>query len=168
MNIDTQTIRRLRDALVANGRLTAANSDTVEIESQSQASLQRVAPFAETMYLMMMVDGKAATEEREAIRGALQMLTHGLLNSNSLDDILRRCETVVQEFGVERRLQAIGAQLSADRLDRETAFTLAAVVAMADKQVLESESLLVQSIAEWYGVSSSRCRVILQSVEGRS
>ena len=166
LDIDTQTIRRLRDALVAGGRVSesADGTATKNIDARSQASINRVSPFAETMYLMMMADGDASESERDAIRGALQVLTHGLLDRSVLDDILKRCEVEAREQGVEARLQAIGARLCGDRLDRETAFTLAAAVAMADDQVVEQESLLVESIAEWYGISARRCTDILQQL----
>lgn len=166
INLDTQTIRRLRDALVENGRIDDNDHSGGDIAARSQASLARVAPFVETMYLMMMVDGEAADAERDALRGAVNMLTHGLLQAGDLDDVLQRCEEEARKQGVEHRLQTIGARLCADRLDRETAFSLAAAVALADNQVVEAESLLVESIAEWYGVSSKRCAAILDEVGG--
>lgn len=171
LNIDTQTVRRLRDALIESGRLEERSPVTnsgSKIDDRSQALIDRVSPFAETMYLTMMVDGEAAESEKEAIRGALQMLTQGFLDESMLEKILDRCQTVAQEQGVEFRLQTLGAQLCADRQDRETAFTLAAAVAMADNQVADEESLLVGSIAEWYGVSGKRCSEILQQIENQS
>jgi hypothetical protein len=70
----------------------------------------------------------------------------------------------VAEFGVNHCLRDIGVRLSADRLDRETAFTLAAAVALADRHLLEQESSLMLSIAEWYGVSGKRAMQLLQQV----
>ena len=168
LDIDTQTIKRLRDALIESGRLqeaSEAKESPNKIDDRQQASIDRVAPFAETMYLMMMADGDAAEAEKDAIRGALLMLTHGFLESSILDGMLQRCELAAEEQGVEFRLQSIGAHLSADRQDRETAFTLAAAVAVADNQVAEEESTLIESIAEWYGISSKRSDQILRQIE---
>jgi uncharacterized tellurite resistance protein B-like protein len=119
------------------------------------------------MYLTMMADGEAADTEKEAIRGALQVLTQGFLDESMLVKIMQRCEAAAQEQGVELRLQSLGAQLCADQQDRETAFTLAAAVAVADNQLVEEESSLVGLIAEWYGVSDKRCGEILQQLENQ-
>jgi uncharacterized tellurite resistance protein B-like protein len=167
VNIDTGKIRRLRDALVEGGRL----EPTVDLQGDRPAdrgrlaALDRVAPFVETMYLMMMVDGEGDKPEQEAIRGAMRVLTHGLLDDEVLEELTRRCEQQVRDQGIEARLQAIGSRICADRLDRETAFSLAAAMALADNKVVTEESLLVASIAEWFGVSGKRCRELLQEFE---
>ena len=167
MNIDTGRIRRLRDALVESGRLEA----TEDLQGDRPASrgrlaaLDRVAPFVETMYLMMMVDGERDEPEQEAIRGAMRVLTQGLLDDTGLGELIQRIEQQVRDQGVEARLQAIGSRICADRQDRETAFSLAAAMALADDKVATEESLLVASIAEWFGVSGRRCREILQEFE---
>jgi tellurite resistance protein len=62
-------------------------------------------------------------------------------------------------------LQAIGNHICADRSDRETGFTLAAAVALADDKVVAEESSLLASIAEWFGLSSRRSREILQQFD---
>ncbi|PCH52229.1 MAG: hypothetical protein COC20_03960 [Cellvibrionales bacterium] len=167
LKLDTTTIRRLTDVLLENGQLQerAATSGDAKLEGDRlQAVIDRVSPFAETMCLTMLADGEVAELERETIRGALQVLTDGALGQEILDDMLQRCEAVANEQGVEYRLQAIGAQLCASRQDREMAFTLAAAVAVADNEVAEEESSLVECIAEWYGVSSKRCQQILEQV----
>ena len=167
MDIDTGRIRRRRDALVEGGRVdAAADLDGDRPASRGAlASLERVAPFVETMYLMMMADDEGGALERDAIRGAMRVLTHGLLQDSELEELLQRFETLLHEQGAEVRLQAIGSRICADRVDRETAFSLAAATALADNKVVTEESLLVASIAEWFGVSSKRCRELLQEFE---
>lgn len=161
MHIDTATIRRLRDALLANGRIATAAVDNVD-EGRRKASLQRVQPFVETMYLMMVIDGEPDRAEYEVMRGALGMLTDGLLHGAALDEMLGDCEALAREQGVMARLQAVGGRICADRVDRETAFSLATAVAIADGKLLAEESSLVESIAEWYGISAKRCAQLLQ------
>lgn len=168
MDIDTATVRRLRDALLVCGQQEGsvrADGGARPRDRGRQAALERVAPFVETMYLMMMVDGEADGQERIALRGALLALTDGLLESEVLDELLQRCCLAVAEQGVEARLQAIGSRICANRQDRELAFTLAAAVALADGAVADEESLLVRSIGEWFGVSTRRCHEILQQFE---
>ena len=167
MNIDTGKIRRLRDALVEGGRLQSTEVPQGDRPASRGrlAALDRVAPFVETMYLMMMVDGQGDKPEQEAIRGAIRVLTQGLLDDEGLGELVRHIEQQVLDQGVEARLQAIGSRICADRLDRETAFSLAAAMALADDKVVTEESLLVASIAEWFGVSGKRCREILQEFD---
>ena len=167
MDIDTGRIRRLRDALIEGGRVGAVVDQQGDRPASrgTRASLERVAPFVETMYLMMMADDEGGALERDAIRGAMRVLTHGLLQDSELEELTQRFEALLQEQGVEARLQAIGSRICADRVDRETAFSLAAAMALADNKVVTEESLLVASIAEWFGVSGKRCRELLQELE---
>ena len=165
MNIDTNIIRRLRDGLVQRGSMSNdADLDTDIPAQYQQAVLERFAPFAETMYLMMLIDGHAANAELDAIHGAMQIMTDNTLDHETLSEIFKRCAKEVDEYGVEGRLQFVGARLSADRVDRETAFSLAAAVAIADNELEEVEVTLMDSIAEWYGISSKRCKEILQEL----
>ncbi|MCB1672152.1 MAG: TerB family tellurite resistance protein [Gammaproteobacteria bacterium] len=164
LKIDTETIRRLRDALIAKGQLEADQDgdSNVNVANQVEASMKRVSPFVETLYLVMIADGLIENSEKEAIRGAISLLTHGFLNQQALDTIMESCESEVSQHGVEARLQKIGTIVSADRQDREIAFTLAAAVALADHDLASQEGSLLESIAEWYGVSERRREEILQ------
>ena len=108
LNINTRTIRRLRDSLVESGRLddkpVGVDAENIS-DDRYQAVIDRVSPFAETMYLTMMADGEAAEAEKETIRGALQVLTEGFLEESMLTKILQGCETAAREQGAQLRLQ---------------------------------------------------------------
>ena len=168
MDINTGTIQRLRDALVAGGRLAHQDSAVApeDDSTRTHAALQRFYPYAETLYLMMMIDEHADDAELDAIRGAMRILTNGSLSDGMLDDIFQRCAQRASQRGVENCLQEIGAQLATDRLDRETAFTLAAAMALADDQLHGSESALMLSIAEWFGISGKRAAALLADAQG--
>lgn len=163
VNIDTAAIRRLRDALLDTGRLGPVPEPAAagELGARRELAAKRVAPFVETMYLAMMADGAATTEEIAAVTGAARILTDGLLQEAQLEQLLAHCAAVAAEHGVSSRLQMLGARLCADRMDRETAFSLAAAVAMADKQLDPRESELINDVAEWYGISSRRLGELL-------
>jgi hypothetical protein len=91
-----------------------------------------------------------------------------VLREPELEQIIKRCEALAREQGVEARLEAVGSRLCADRMDREMAFSLAAVVALADQTLAREELRLIDSIAQWYGISSHRCAQILQQFEGNA
>lgn len=158
--IDTDVIRRLRDALLAEGLSDAAQAADA-IASRRDAALARVAPFAETMYLVMIADGHSTDEELTSVRGAIRILTQGLLNDADLEALLQRCDAAVSERGAAHLLQVLGGRLCANRSDRETAFTLAAAVAMADDDIAAEESEMIDNVAEWFGVSSRRAGELL-------
>ena len=103
----------------------------------------------------------ALSPEQDAIRGALRILTQGLIDEGSLETLLREFPARLQRQGLQHRLQAIGSVVCANRRDRETALTLAAAVALADHAVTGEEGELVSSIAEWFGVSRKRCLELL-------
>jgi uncharacterized tellurite resistance protein B-like protein len=162
MDVDTPMIRRLRDALldqaaaeVPAGQVTDAAADAV---------LNRIAPFLETMYLMMLVDGETDLQEQSAIRGALGFLGQGLVSEGQLDALLEQFGQRLSQSSIEGRLQSIGGYISADRDDREMAFSLAAATAIADGHVDLHESGLLETIAEWFGISSRRRRELLDAV----
>jgi DnaJ-domain-containing protein 1 len=162
MNMDTRTVRRLRDALVeVGGAVKDAAADPPETDRGREASLKRVEPFLETMYLMMMADGQSDVAEQAAMRGALRILTQGLIDTGTLESLLRTFAARLGQQGLEHRLQAIGGVVCANKRDRETALTLAAAIALADHAVAGEEGELVSSIAEWFGVSRRRCLELL-------
>lgn len=166
LHINSATIRRLRDALLEEGGLTSGPAADISCPMRD-AARARVAPFAETMYLVMLADGECAPQEMASVRGAIRMLTQGLLADSDLDDMLLRCDTAAQERGAGALLRALGSKLCAQRSDRETAFTLAAAVALADDTVTDEETAFMDEVAEWFGVSLRRAAELLGEVQSR-
>jgi uncharacterized tellurite resistance protein B-like protein len=167
LQIDSATIRRLRDALLAEGNQSPEPAADINCPHRA-AARARVAPFAETMYLVMLADGDCAPQEMASVRGAIRILTQGLLADSDLDDMLQRCEAAAKERGAAAMLQTLGSKLCAQRNDRETAFTLAAAIALADDTVTDEETSFMDDVAEWFGVSSRRAAELLGEVQSRS
>ena len=167
MEIDTKTIQRVRDALLERGRAVSG----VEGEEATDAPvafgqdlLERFTPFAEIMFLVAMVDGHEDPAELDALCGAMQMLTADQIPRQALTDIHQRCRHDLSQLGVQRHLEKIGLQLASDRMDRETAFTLAAAVALADDHVHGAERELMSEIAEYLGISNKAARALLSDL----
>jgi len=167
MNLDTAVIQRLRDALVQQGHVPEAGAPDASIGGDVEhrhETLERFRPFAETMFLVAIADGVEDPAEIAALRGAMNILTANQLSEDALVDIYQRCKHDVSEIGVDAYLERIGLRLSMDRMDRETAFTLAAAVALADNRVDGSETALMGSIAEYFGISNSASRRLLEEL----
>ncbi len=164
MNLDTAAIRRLRDHFVEVDAAHIGSSSTPP-DAVAQAVLRRAEPFAETMYLVMMADGSAGEEEQKALVGALHVLTHGAAAGDAAQAMFDRFAQNLATFGAHSRLQQIGARLSAQAQDRETAFSLGAMVALADDNIDWRESELIHHLAEFYGVSDRRIEALLQAFD---
>ena len=164
IDIDTAAIRRLRDYFLDTDTSTADETSALP-EAALAAVLRRAEPFAETMYLMMMADGTAGDEERQALAGAFHVLTQGAASDAIVADMLETFADNLQQQGAESRLQQIGVHLSANVEDRETAFSLGAVVALADHTVDVRESELIAVLAEYYGISNRRVDALLNALD---
>jgi len=62
-------------------------------------------------------------------------------------------------------LQEIAEQLAEDPNEAESAFTLAAAVALADDEVSDDENAFINRLAEWFGISAPRAAEILDQLE---
>jgi tellurite resistance protein len=162
--LDTAFLRRLRDQLLERGAPSLVPKPRVPLEdlpSLPAASLDRVAPHAELLFLMLSVDGKADRRELATIRGAVRTLADGLLRGGTADDLVDRFRAQLDAEGLARRLEAVTAKLAADREDAELAALLAAAVALADEQVDTRERALFDEIIEGLGIGKRRLDEIL-------
>ena len=131
--------------------------------ARREALLRRIEPFAETMYLVMMAVAESSAVERQALLSALDVLTGGAVDVSDLQALLERFDASAVRDGSEARLLQIGSRLATDREDRETAYTLAAVVALADERVEPGENRVLEWVREYFGVSDRRARALLDS-----
>ncbi len=173
MKIRTATILRLRDAMLESGRRpssvvspayeTLARAGLLSAEESS--ALTRIEPLAETMFLMVAADGKIADEEHDALRGAIRGLADNLLRTGTINVMLENFERRLAEHGRNQRLHEIAEELSEHPADAESAFTLAAAVALADDEVADEEEKFINQLAEWLGISGERAGEILDQLE---
>lgn len=172
MRIRTATILRLRDALLESGRRPSAVISSA-YETLARAGLltpeeahavARVEPLAEVMFLMMAADGEYGDAERDAIRGAVRGLTDNQLHSGTIDVMLEQFAARVSQQGRLRRLQEIASELAEHRSDAESAFVLAAAVAVADDHVADEENAFLNLLAQWLQVSPARASELLDEL----
>lgn len=173
MNVKTQTIARLRDALLESGRrpstvLSSAYEALTRaglLSLEETTALNRVDPLAETMFLMMAVDGKVAEVERDAVRGAIRGLTDNVLRTGTINVMLETYAERLAEQGRDQRLHEIAEDLADEPSEAEGAFALAAAVAYADDEVDATENEFINQLAEWLGISSARAEEILDQLD---
>jgi tellurite resistance protein len=173
MKIHTATIERLRDTLLQSGRrpsmVVSSAYETLTREGlltpEEVGSINRVGPLAETMFLMMAADGTLAEVERDAVRGAIRGLTDDLLRSGTINVMLEGYEKRLAESGRDARLQEIAEEIAEDPHEAESAFALAAAIALADDEVSDDENAFINQLAEWFGISPDRAAEILDQLE---
>ncbi len=173
MKIETVTITRLRDALLASGRRpTTVLSPAYEtltreglLSNEETVVLSRVESLAETMFLMMSADGKIEEAERDVVRGAIRGLSDNLLRSGTINVMLETYQQRLDEQGRDARLHEIAEEISGEPSEAEGAFALAAAVALADEDVADEENALINQLAEWFGISEERAGEILDQLE---
>lgn len=173
MKIETETISRLRDALLQSGRrpslVMSPAYETLTrqglLSPEEMAALNRVDPLAETMFLMMAVDGKLAEQEQDAVRGAIRGLTDNLLRTGTIKVMLENYQKRLDDQGRDARLHEIAEELSGEPSEAEGAFALAAAIALADDIVADEENAFINQLAEWFGISEGRANAILDELE---
>jgi tellurite resistance protein len=141
--------------------LTRANL----LSPEESATLNRVDPLAETMYLMSAVDGSVSDTEREAVLGAIRGLTDNALRTGTIKVMLENYEARLKEQGRDARLQEIAEEIESEPSEAESAFALAAAIALADDDVHEAENEFINQLAEWFGISAERTSEILDQLE---
>ncbi len=135
------------------------------LSPEEMGAISRVEPMAETMFLMMSVDGKVAEEERDAVRGAIRGLTDNLLRSGTINVLLEGYEQRLAESGRDQRLGEIADAIAEDPTEAEGAFALAAAVALADDEVTDTENAFINQLADWFGITPERATEILDQLE---
>ena len=173
MKLKTRTIERLRDALLESGRrpsvVVSSAYETLTREGllspEEITALNRVDPLAETMFLMMAADGKLTNDERDAVRGGIRGLTDDVLRTGTINVMLDNYQRRLDSDGRDERLRQIAETIADAPSEAESAFALAAAVALADDDVAEEENSFINQLATWFGIDSDRAGTILDQVE---
>jgi uncharacterized membrane protein YebE (DUF533 family) len=156
-------IERLRDKLLQRGRPSIAPGPWPPVREQPAAAAmyRRLRPIAEAMYLVMESDSQIVQQERDALRGALRMLTAGTLSSSAMESMLGEFRQALAREGLPLRLDNVAAELYGDADDVELALALVAAAAMADGGIGDPERKTMQELAERLDVGASRLRELI-------
>jgi tellurite resistance protein len=173
VKLKTRTIERLRDALLESGRrpsvVVSSAYETLTREGllspEEIAALNRVDPLAETMFLMMAADGKLTDSERDAVRGGIRGLTDDVLRTGTINVMLDNYQRRLDAEGRDERLRQIAEAIAEEPSEAESAFALAAAVALADDDVAEEENSFINQLASWFSIEPDRAGIILDQIE---
>ncbi|MCH2109144.1 MAG: TerB family tellurite resistance protein [Polyangiaceae bacterium] len=171
MKIRTTTIQRLRDALLKSGRRQSIVSSSAYrtlareglLSETEKNAITKVASIAEVMFLMMAADEMIVIEEMDAFRGAIRGLSGDVISDDLMQVLIEDFALRLKEEGRTARLRAV-AEAIQDEHEVESAFTLAAAVALADDQVEASEQTLLEELAQWFGLSPEQSQGLLSQL----
>lgn len=155
--VEPSALAALRDQLLERG--TESSQGLVRDRASSKPNeplLQRLSPFLELLYLMMVADGKCETRERQLLRGVIRTLGGSALVDSAVEPLLSAFDANLEAAGAEARLETVASVLTADRLDAEAAFTLTATMALADDDVDAPEHAVLTQLSEMLGISAKR------------
>jgi uncharacterized tellurite resistance protein B-like protein len=164
MQLDTPTIRRLRDRLLSAGGAPferESHRPIAGLSLEQQACVDRVTPLAEVLFLTMAIDGARARSESAAIRNGIGLLADDLLPRHAIDRLLLDFDERLSEQGQEARLEAIASRFALNKPDAEAAFTLAAAIVLADGRVADAERTLMDRMRRYFGIPAERATALL-------
>lgn len=167
MEIRTSTILRLRDALLQSGHressvTTSAYRTLIKrglFTEDETAAVERVGPFAESMFLVIAADEQVTDTELTALRGAVRGLTGDILSDEILIMLMEKYARLLQTDGLQKRLETIAVLL--DATETQHAWALSAAVALADEQLVEAEDSVIQKMRRAYGLDDQQVRTVL-------
>lgn len=147
-------LERLREKLLHSGRPSYPPGALTSLHPKPELAelLSRVRPFAEAMYLVLAADSDLGGRERDALRGALRILTEGMLSQSDMDALLRALEAARAREGTALRLDAVASALYGDRSDAELALHLAVAATRIDGRLDTREQAMVFALAARLGI----------------
>ena len=115
------------------------------------AVLNRVAPIAEALFLVMSADGVCTLEEKVALRGALRTITDDELSEPAIRALIERLDATLGAESRTARISRVASQLAGDRDDSKVAIELAAALILSDGIVTDDERDVLEQLAEETG-----------------
>lgn len=118
--------------------------------------------IVETCYLVATADGFAA-EERGAVADLVGFATGDLFTRDRAESVFAAHAKLLEEQGLEARLDAIAARLD-DFVAREEAMSFAALVAVADRELADKEAVMLMALAKRFDFSRGEVQAVVRQV----
>ncbi|HWP07151.1 MAG TPA: TerB family tellurite resistance protein, partial [Polyangiaceae bacterium] len=99
------------------------------------------------------------------VRGGIRGLTDDALHSGTIAVMLQNYQRRLDQDGRDERLRQIAETIAVEPGDAESAFALAAAVALADDDVAEEENAFINQLAGWFGITPERSGQILDQLD---
>lgn len=124
--------------------------------------------LCEAMYIMMAADGRVLNVERDVLKGALRSLTDDAVRSVYIEAMLDTAAKRLAAEGYEARLKVVIERLKADPVKAEVAYAIAAAIALADDELHDNESAMLEQLAAGLSIDASHVEAIMAELETES
>lgn len=118
--------------------------------------------IVETCYLVAVADG-FASEERGAVADLVGFATGDLIAGDKAEEVFAAYAKLLEEQGLEARLDAIAEQLD-DFVAREEAMSFAALIAVADGELATKETVMLMALAKRFDFSRGEVQAVVKQV----
>lgn len=133
------------------------------LSAAQNKALERVAPAAECMFLVIAADQQVTDTELAALRGAIRGLAGDVLSDELLVMMMEKFALRLRDEGVDARLTAIARGLEVE--ESQSVFGLAAAAALADNQVADEEGSVLEKLKSALELSDDAVAAILGELE---
>lgn len=172
MQLRTKTIERLRDALLASGKRKSSVSSSAYrtllreglLSDAENEAVERIAPAAEAMFLVIAADHQITDTELAALRGAIRGLTGDALSDELVQVLMEQFALKLRDEGRDARLREI-AKTTLDAGEALNTFSLAAAVALADDQVADSENTVLAALKRSFELTDDDVSAVLGQLD---
>ncbi len=163
--LSTETLELLRDKLQSRGQRPSMLLPTARVDLiEALQIVEEYGAMCEVMYLMAAADNKVLNVEREVMRGALDVLSNGLVRTAHMEAMIDSSSRRIATKGADGCLEASIDALANDPVRAETTMLLAAAVAAADGEVSSEEEALLTKLASGLGISEARAKELLEQL----
>lgn len=129
---------------------------------EDEAAGQYFSAIIEACYLVAAADG-LAEEEGSAVRELIRFATGEALLEKRAAELFESYGTLLEEQGLEARLDAVAERLE-DFLAREECMGFAALVAVADGELAEREVVVLMALAARFDFSAGEVQAAVHQV----
>ncbi len=137
-------------------------SSSPPASAEDEAAARYFSAIVEGCYLVAVADGFAA-EERGAVADLIGFATGDVFNRERADEVFAAYARLLEEQGLEARLDAVAARLD-DYVAREEAMSFAALVAVADRELSAREAVMLMALAKRFEFSQGEVQAVVTQV----
>lgn len=159
IQLPKERLEKLRERLSNRGRRPSLVRQVLSTSPELVDAMELVEKYGamcEAVYLVMAADKRVTTNERELLRGALDVLSGGRVRSLHMDAMLDAAARKVSNHGVEARLAHVVEVLREDPARAEATAVLAVVIMAATDPVAKETEEFVAKLLRGLEVEEER------------
>ena len=167
IQLPKERLELLRERLARRGKRPSLIRQVLSTSPELLDAMDLVEQYGamcEAVYLVMAADKRVTGDERELLRGALDVISGGRVRSIHMDAMLDAASRKVSNEGVDKRLAHVIEKLRQDTARAEATAVLAAVIMQATSPVAKETEELVAKLLRGLEVEEGRASAKLDEL----